>query len=96
MIQYNINRETAKISVLSPGKIDKYESLTCKEILASDQSRIIEQAKFPYSPFSKTFKKQIKTIKDHGEKKIKALEEHGKQLVKSSSEEESLSLLKHK
>ena len=27
---------------------------------------------------------------------MKALEEHGKQLVKSSSEEESLSLLKHK
>ena len=44
-LQYNINREAAKISALSSGKIDKYESLTCEEILPSDQSRIIEQAK---------------------------------------------------
>ena len=41
----DINREAAKISALSSGKIDKYESLTCEEILPSDQSRIIEQAK---------------------------------------------------
>ena len=27
-LQYNINREAAKISVLSSGKIDKYEYLT--------------------------------------------------------------------
>ena len=42
----NINREAAKASALSSGKIDKYEYLTDKEILPSDQSRIIEQAKF--------------------------------------------------
>ena len=27
-LQYNINREAAKISALSSGKIDKYEHLT--------------------------------------------------------------------
>ena len=27
-LQYNINKEEAKISILSPGKIDKYEYLT--------------------------------------------------------------------
>ena len=27
-LQYDINREAAKISVLSPGKINKYEYLT--------------------------------------------------------------------
>ena len=48
-LQYNINREAAKTSALSSGKIDKYEYLTGEEILASDQSRIIEQAKFTYS-----------------------------------------------
>ena len=30
--------------------MDKYEYLTGKEILPSDQSRIIQQAKFAYSP----------------------------------------------
>ena len=40
-LQYNINIEAAKIA-LSSGKIDKYECLTGKEILPSNQSRIIE------------------------------------------------------
>ena len=31
---------------LSSGKIDKYEYLTGEEILPSDQSRMIQQAKF--------------------------------------------------
>ena len=39
-------REAAKISVLSSGKIGKYEYLSGEEILPSDQSRIIHQAKF--------------------------------------------------
>ena len=53
--QCNINREAGKISALSSGKIDKYQFLTGEEILPSDQSRIIEQAKFTYSPLRKTF-----------------------------------------
>ena len=32
-LQYNINREAAKISTLSSGKINKYEYLTGEEIL---------------------------------------------------------------
>ena len=67
-LQYDINREAEKISVLSSGKIDKYEYLTSNEILPSDQSRIIEQAKFTLSPLSKAFEKQIKTIEDQGKK----------------------------
>ena len=45
-MQYDINREAAKILVLSSGKTVKYEYLTDEEILPFDQSRIIEQAKF--------------------------------------------------
>ena len=33
-------------------------NLTGKEILSSDQSRIIEQAKLAYSPLGKAFEKQ--------------------------------------
>ena len=63
-LQYDINREAAKILALSSRKIDKYEYLTGEEILPSNQQRIIEQAKFTYSPLGKTFEKQTKTIKD--------------------------------
>ena len=35
-LQYDINREEAKISALSSGKIDKYEYLTDEEILPSN------------------------------------------------------------
>ena len=72
-LQYDINREAAKISRLLSGKIDKYEYLTGEEILLSDQSRIIEQAKFTYSPLVKAFEKQIKTMEDNGIKRVEAL-----------------------
>ena len=57
-LQYDINRETAKISALSSGKIDKYEYLTGEKILPSNQQQLIEQAKFTYSPLRKAFEKQ--------------------------------------
>ena len=57
-MQYNINREAAKISALSLDKIDKYEYLTGEEILPSNQRQIIEQANFAYFPLGKALKKQ--------------------------------------
>ena len=72
-LQYDINREVTKISALSSGKIEKYEYLTGKELLPSDQSRMIEQANFTYSPLGKAFKTQIKTIEVQGIKQTEAL-----------------------
>ena len=72
-LQYGINREAAKISALSSGKIDKYEYVTGEEILPSNQQQINEQAKFTYSPLRRAFEKQIKTIEDQGKKQIDAL-----------------------
>ena len=66
--QYNINKEAAEISILSSGKIDKYEYLTGQEILPSGQSRFIEQAKFTHSRLEKAFKKQRKILEDQGRK----------------------------
>ena len=63
-LQYNINREAAKLSALSSRKIGKCKYLTGEEILPSDQSRIIEQVKFTYFPLSEAFKKHIKAIED--------------------------------
>ena len=73
-LQYDVNREAAKISALSSGKIHKYEYLTGEDILPSNQQQIIEQAKFTYSPLGKAFEKQIKTIEDQGKKQVDALE----------------------
>ena len=74
-LQYDINRKAAEISALSSGKIDKYEYLTGKDILPSNQQQIIEQARFTYSPLGKAFEKQIQTIKDQGEKQIDVLKD---------------------
>ena len=72
-LQYNINREVAKISALSSGKLHKYECLTGEDILPSNQQQIIEQTKFTYSPLGKTFDRQIKSIEDQGKKQVDAL-----------------------
>ena len=76
-LHYDISREAAKTSVLSSGKINKYEYLTPEEILPSNQKQIIEQAKFIYSSHGKAFEKQIKTIEDQGEKHIKTIQNQG-------------------
>ena len=75
-LQYDINRETAKISALSSGKLDKYEYLTGEEILPSNQQQIIQQTKFNYSSLGKALEKQIKTIEDQGKKLVKALQDN--------------------
>ena len=63
-LQYDINRMAEKIYALSSGKVDKYEYLTGKQILSSQQHRIIEETKVTYSPLMKIFEKQTKTIEE--------------------------------
>ena len=63
-LQCEINREAAKISALSLGKIDKYEYLTGEEILPSNQQQIVDQANFNYFLLGKAFEKQVKKIGD--------------------------------
>ena len=74
-LQYDINREAAKISALSSGEIHRYEYLTGEDILPSNQQQIIEQARFTYFPLGKVFQKQIKTIEDQGQKQVDALKD---------------------
>ena len=72
-LPYDFNREEAKISAVSSGKIDNWEYLTGEEILPSNLRQIIGQAKFTYPPLGKTFEKQRKNIEDQGIKQIEAL-----------------------
>ena len=89
-LQYDINREAAKISALSSGKICKYEYLTGEDILPSNQQQIIEQAKFTYSPLGKAFEKQIKTIEDQGKKQVDALKVLEPKAIESGSNNKPL------
>ena len=95
-LQYDINREAAKISALSSGEIDKYEYLTGEEILPSNQQQIIEQAKFTYSPLGKAFEKQTKTIEDQGEKQIKAIQDNKQQLISDDDYKDNLLISKER
>ena len=86
-LQYDIDREAAKISALSSGKLGKYEYLTGEKILPSNQRQIIEQAKFTYSPLGKVFEKQIKAIKEQGKKQVKAIQDN-KQIVSINKDDD--------
>ena len=70
-LQYDINREAAKIPALSSGKLHNYQYLTGEDIFPSNQQQIIEQTKFTYSPLGKGFDKQIKAIEDQGKNRLK-------------------------
>ena len=54
-LRYDINREPAKISALSSGKVHDYEYLTGEDILPFNQQQIIEQARYTYSPLRQAF-----------------------------------------
>ena len=56
-LQFDINKEAAKISALASGKIDKYKYLTGEEILPSDQNRKVEEANLTYSPLGESIHK---------------------------------------
>ena len=72
-LQYDINKEAAKISAWSSGNIYHYKYITGEEVLSSNQRQIIEQANFTYSPLRKAFQKQIKTIEDQRKKQVEAV-----------------------
>ena len=98
-LQYNINREAAKISTLSSGKIDKYEHLTGEELLPSNQKQIIKKAKFTYSPLGRLSEKQTKTIESQEQKQVYVLKaSKPKKLgpIKDNKSDDNEKLLKNK
>ena len=55
--QYDLDRETAKISAISSNNLDKYEYLTGEDLALNPST--VEQAKFEYSPLGKIFNKGL-------------------------------------
>ena len=69
-LQYDINRETAKISALSSGKIDKYEHLTGEEILPSNQQQKLNKLNLLILLWEKLLKNKQKQLKIKEENKL--------------------------
>ena len=55
--QYELDRETAKISALSSGELEKYEYLTGEDL--GYKPDVIQKAKFEYSSLGKVFNKVL-------------------------------------
>ena len=66
--QYDLDRESAKISTLSSGELGKYEYLTGEDLVY--KPGVAEKAKFEYSPLGKVFNKGL----DESDKKRRTFE----------------------
>ena len=68
--QYNLDRQTADISVLSSGNVFKYEFLTGKYVLP--EKELLEKTaalkKFEYLPLGKELKAQASAAEKHYQK----------------------------
>ena len=64
--QYNLDRKTAKTSVLSSGKFSKYELLTDKDVLFEKNllEKTAELKRFEYSPLGQAFGKDTILLKN--------------------------------
>ena len=54
-VQYDLDREAPKISVLSSGELEKHEYLTGEDL--GYKPDVVQKAKFEYSPLGKVFNK---------------------------------------
>ena len=89
-VQYDLDREAAKISALSSNNLDKYEYLTGEDLGLKPST--VEKAKFEYSPLGKIFNKGL-SEEDKKEgllKKLKNIEDKNEQLLKIKNKTENI------
>ena len=73
-VDYDLYRKNAKISVLSSGKLDKYEYLTGEDL--GYRPDPVQKAKFEYSPLGQVFNKGLTTEERSGLlKRLKNIED---------------------
>ena len=91
-LQYDINREAAKISALSSGKLHKYEYLTGEDVLPSNQQQIIEQTYLLILLQEELLKNKQKQSRIKVKKQVDALEKlkpEKTKLIKDTSNNQS-------
>ena len=80
--QYNLDRETANLSALSSGELEKYEYFIGEDL--GYKQGIAEKAKFEYSSLGKVFNKGLdeKDKKERLRKRLKNVEDINKKQLK--------------
>ena len=81
-VQYDLDRQNAKISALSSGELDKNEYLSCEDL--GYKPDVVQKAKFEFSPSGQVFKrglekdekqvgllKRLKNIEDKTDNQLK-------------------------
>ena len=85
--QYNLDKQTAKISALSSGNVSKYELLTEKVVLPKKD--LLEKAaaikRFEYSLLGKELKRQTNVAEKQYQKFDNAFESNKKEEIKTKS-----------
>ena len=86
-LQYDINVEAAKISVLSSGKINRHEYSTGEEMLPSIKKKQQKKLNLLILLWGKAFEKQTKTINNQGKKQVDAITNQDKNLEALTNED---------
>ena len=87
-VQYDLDREAAKISALSSSELEKYEYLTGEDLGCKPD--VIQKAKFEYSPLGKVFNKGLEE-RDNKEgllKRLKNIENKSEQQLQAIKNQE--------
>ena len=90
-VQYDLDREAAKISALSSSELEKYEYLTGEDLGCKPD--VIQKAKFEYSPLGKVFNKGLEE-RDNKEgllKRLKNIENKSEQQLQAIKNQEKKS-----
>ena len=80
--EFDLDRETAKISAFSSNNLGKYELLTGEDLNLKPST--VEQAKFEYSPLGRIFNKGLNKDEDKKEgllKRLKNIEDKNEKLL---------------
>ena len=82
--QYNLDRQTDKISALSSGHVSKYDFLIGKDILAKENfiQKVAGIKRFEYDLLGKELKKEISVAERHYQKLDNDLESSKREQVK--------------
>ena len=86
--QYNLDRQTDKISALSSGHVSKYDFLIGKDILPKENfiQKVAGIKRFEYDLLGKELKKEISVAEKHYQKLDNDLESSKREQVKTKKQ----------
>ena len=86
--QYNLDRQTDKISALSSGHVSKYDFLIGKDILPKENfiQKVAGIKRFEYDPLGKELKKETSVAEKHYQKLDNDFESSKREQVKTKKQ----------